>query len=98
MFYVSMEFQIGFDMIQSDRVGTFVHTQFKTNFFCCGWIGLGHPYFSYYKLWSFFYQEKKKSNLVMIVKRFKEINYIKEGLDFRKEASCQLAIHQCQLR
>lgn len=26
----------------------------------------------------------------MIFKRFKEINYIKEGLDFRKEASCQL--------
>lgn len=45
--------------IQSDRVGTFVHTRFETEFFCSGWIDLGHPYFSYYKLWSFFYQEKK---------------------------------------
>lgn len=83
--------------IRSDRVGTFVHTRFETEFFCCGWIDLGHPYFSYYKIMELFLSRKKKSNLVMIVKRFKEINYIKEGLDFRKEASCQLAIHQCQL-
>lgn len=35
---------------------------------------------------------KRFKEMAIIVKRFKEINYSKAGLDFQKEASCQLAI------